>query len=104
MIFALFWHNVHINDTRNYVVNRKGVGISGSEKYCRTHIDGDILVQLFWASNLLPSLFFLFLVAFLCYFCVAFLCYFFGNINFPSNIDRRLTYLWVPAPRWAGEG
>jgi len=86
MIFALFWHNVHINDTRNYVVNRKGVGISGSEKYCRTHIDADILVQLFWASNLLPSLFFLFLGAFYVIFALHFYVTFLATLIFPPTL------------------
>lgn len=44
MIFALFWHNVHINDTRNYVVNRKGVGKIRGLKNIATYV----LMTMFW--------------------------------------------------------
>lgn len=44
----------------------------GSEKYCHIRIDDDVLVPLNWASNLLPPLVLLFLVAFLCFFALHF--------------------------------
>jgi len=89
MIFALFWRNVHINDTLgNYVVNR--TGLIFFESMCF-----DILSICFGHQQFIAS----FLVDFLCYFCVAFLCLLLGNINLAANIDRQLMFYVINMER-----
>lgn len=104
MIFALFWHNVHINDTRNYVVNRKGVGNRALE-YIGTYIGLDITLGAFvFGIKFIAPYFSYFWWLFYVVFALHFYVTRFGNINFTSNIDRRLAFLWVPPSHRTGAG